>query len=786
MRRLAWVGALVLGIGLIGIPRAQAVITQLTSLRDVLQAQELIFTVKVMKLDPDKPAMILLVDEELKGKAPFRQLPVNLKGDSEAAKHKQTPLLLKRLAPELPLVVFASPRGTEYTAFAYTNGTWFQLVGFKPSDSDPVRWAFTHGEPYLRRTFKGTTAEMRQTVIDGLSGKKKPPEPNEKEPPGFGPEIESKPAGDKDQKQSGHAPLPYRDGPPLAVIPTVLIGGPITILALLFPAVFGGLLLVMRRWVAVLTVASLNSTLFLLHGWLAPAIKTYWWGTPLALWVAMSSLTVAGLLWAWRRHRAAIHEGQPIEGPRRLELIVLGVLALTGIGMIAYCLIGHHSLLAPAQKTMLVVWVGVWVGTLYALYRRWTGDTRPILSIEGVMLGAMAFASLGLMAATWPRSAGATGVKVAWIHEVANLKGRVASTVLADGDRLYAAASIDHGLVRYGVLYCLDRNTGEVVWEFDNGGSLKQVFSSPCLVGGKLYVGEGFHQDNFCKLYCLDAATGKKLWHVQTESHTESSPLVVDGKVYFGAGADGMYCVDAENGKVVWHFEGRHVDSNPVIVENRLYGGSGYDNFEVFCLDKDTGNPLWRLPVNLPAFATPAGAGERVIFGLGNGNLTSSDVRPAGALLCVDGKTGNEVWRCDVGDGVHRRPAIDDQHVYCATRDWHVYCVRLSDGSVAWRKDVGAPVATAVALSRGATAEEKSGLYVVTQRGLVICLDPDTAQEQWKFNVAADANRETNLLSSPVVRIENTAQGPRRRIYFGTELINVFNTPAVYCLEERN
>src|SRR5262249_40484221 len=162
--------------------------------------------------------------------------------------------------------------------------------------------------------------------------------------------------------------------------------------------------------------------------------------------------------------------------------------------------------------------------------------------------------------------------------------------------------------------FCLDRNTGKVIWKFDDRGELKQMFSSPRIANGRLYVGEGFHQDSFCKLYCLDAASGEKLWHIQTKSHTESSPTIVDGKVYLGAGDDGFYGADAENGKIIWHFEGAHVDFNPVLVDGKLYAGSGYGTYEIFCLDADKGQPLWRQPIDLPAFATPAIAGDRVIF----------------------------------------------------------------------------------------------------------------------------------------------------------------------------
>jgi hypothetical protein len=199
MRRAAWA---VVAVLLVAAP-LPAVITRLTPLREVLGAEQYIFVAAVESLDRDRPAAVLVVREDLKGKVPFRRLPVSLTGDAGARQEKQTPQLLGRLAPNLPLVVFASTHGPRTTAYAYTNGTWFQLTA--PADAKPadVRFSFAHLEPYLRRTFKGTTAELRQIVADGLAGTKAPPEPDAKEPPGIGPPVQTGRQGDRETGRPG-------------------------------------------------------------------------------------------------------------------------------------------------------------------------------------------------------------------------------------------------------------------------------------------------------------------------------------------------------------------------------------------------------------------------------------------------------------------------------------------------------------------------------------------------------------------------------------------------------
>src|SRR5437899_1672361 len=85
--------------------QAQAFITAIYPLKDVLAGGQLIFMAKVEKIDPDKPALVLKVEEKLKGQPGFDKMPMNLAGDSEGQKLKHTPELLKRLAADLPVVV---------------------------------------------------------------------------------------------------------------------------------------------------------------------------------------------------------------------------------------------------------------------------------------------------------------------------------------------------------------------------------------------------------------------------------------------------------------------------------------------------------------------------------------------------------------------------------------------------------------------------------------------------------------------------------------------------------
>src|SRR4051794_31108663 len=99
MQRLIRVGAVVLAVGLIAVESAQALITLPLPLKAILAENKFICVLRVDKIDPQRPGVVFLVDEDLKGKLPYRRLPVNLTGDTDAKKLNHTAELLKRLTP---------------------------------------------------------------------------------------------------------------------------------------------------------------------------------------------------------------------------------------------------------------------------------------------------------------------------------------------------------------------------------------------------------------------------------------------------------------------------------------------------------------------------------------------------------------------------------------------------------------------------------------------------------------------------------------------------------------
>lgn len=813
---------------------ALAIIQALLPLDAILGDSEFVLVAKVEKIDPAQPAVLLAVQEDLKGKAPFRRLAVNFKGDADAKKLDHVPQLLKRLAPDLPVMLFLlEARGKTRIGFVYTNGTWFQIMGQQTGEADHFAWSLTHGEPFLRRTFKGTTAELQQLVKDSLAGKGKLPAVNKKEEPGFGPELPKK-------VKSSHSRSALREwialraththGPLFGVIPTLGVGAPLVVLAALFPAVFGGVLLLFRQWTAFITVFSVNSTLLLLQ-WL---LNTYWpnvlrdsWlGSEAGLWTLMTLVALIGTVWAWQRQlsRQASPDLAP-DAPPRTELLILwslaGLFLLVGVltPLLSWLLTPRYDPRTDlACVSMAVLTVGVLAGAIYRTAREYTGLAAP-LATEGVMIAAILLGEVGYTAYRWggedigtaaePLANATTTAqtiaglnppkfeRIRWQFSPKNFSGVILAAPLVHGDDVWVGAA--RTTYRLGSLFCLDRADGSNKGEFiGKDGDLKQMISSPIFADGRLYMGEGFHDDSRCRMFCINARDLTELWTVQTESQTEPAPCVAHGKVYFGAGNDGIQCVDAAKGAPIWRYPpkdytGRllRCGSSPVVVGNRLYAGSAVDRNQkddrgetaIFCLDADSGTPQWKRAVPLPAWAGPVVNDGRVFYALGNGDVISDadSEKPAGMLVCVDARSGTEDWRYDAPNGILDKPAVDAQSVYFGCRDGYVYCLSRSDGKLRWKTHMAAPVVASPVIARCPGYAQTAHVYAVSTAGKVACLDPATGDAQWTLPLT---DKEAHFSATPSVVVTRTDRGDRRQLYVAGSIGGVPGRPVVFCLED--
>ncbi len=805
----------------------QAVITKLTPLAEVLESDQFIFVAKVDKLDPDnkdRPTATFKFDKKLKGEVPFDRIPVNMTGDDEAKKAGDTKTIFDRLDDTRELVFFVRKQGKIYNAKVFVEGSWFSIYGTLDADGKTVRWAFLHGEPFLRRTFKGTSSEMVKTIEDALAKKAKLPEPDEKEKPGFGPAVAKAPK--KCEDGSVRSPALF------AVIPSFVLVGPLAIIAALFPGVFARMAVGMKRWRAFLVVASINSTLALIYFALS-TYRPYWipdgWGlAPKSVAIYFTAISVIGLLWAGRRYRRMASEAPDVTGvPERTELLaLLGLTAFAAICTVLTAVFADwNSTVAVPMREFTFIGVALCTATVYAGYRTLTqsadGTTPTVrLSLSGESVGLNTLALCGLatvllMGARGGAGPVATGIQAGDAEsdfaprlvgepvaiaafEIEDGKqekvfGRIMSNLALDGDRLCFGVQI----ATNGRLLAMNRHTGKVEWAVDAVGEpLKPVFCTPTIANGKVYCGEGMHIDRGCRLYCVNAADGNSAWEKPfktKDGHTEGTPAVANGKVYFPAGDDGLICADANTGVQVWQYTGTkkddvHIDAPPVVVGDTVFAGSGLFNYVAVALDANTGKEKWRTDLKLRVFGPPLASGSKVFYGIGTGNMGADTYRydeesedrekePAGAVCCLDVATGKEEWRYPLPKSVHTGLAADAFSVYAGCRDGNVYAIDRKTGKLRWRAGVGSAMMSAPAVA--AVGGFPVAVYAVSREGRVFCFHPQTGDVLWWRGTLPGydwrGDEDNNIMCSPLVVTTPTATGSKRTIYIGAMTVDPNN-----------
>jgi outer membrane protein assembly factor BamB len=246
-----------------------------------------------------------------------------------------------------------------------------------------------------------------------------------------------------------------------------------------------------------------------------------------------------------------------------------------------------------------------------------------------------------------------------------SLNGHVIAVPAVVDGKIYVGSSVPGAGKGGGTLYRIDLATGNVEQQFSfvtpqgqgAGQGETGIACTPAVSGGKVYF-SGLDG----KIRCVDAGTFQPLWttdlrnpdvaHNQPVSNpvaeTWSSPLVVNNRVYVGAGegeagAFGfVYCLDANTGKVIWLFCTNqfvaNTDNQPNVVPGSTVGGAippGFQGFTVGPEPLSKGASVWS------SCAYHANL-NRIYFGTGNPDpdMPLPNTRYASGIVALDASTG--------------------------------------------------------------------------------------------------------------------------------------------------
>lgn len=295
-------------------------------------------------------------------------------------------------------------------------------------------------------------------------------------------------------------------------------------------------------------------------------------------------------------------------------------------------------------------------------------------------------------------------------------------------------------------------------------------WSSPVIADGQIWLTTALDKGHALRAVCLNETNGEILHDVEIfhadepgnihkkNSYASPTPILEQGRVYVHFGDLGTACL-ASDGNVLWrnnelkYSHGHGPAGSPVIYHDLLIVScDGTDVQYVAALDKHTGKLRWKKERNgRMAYSTPL-----VIQVNGQDQLVSTGGEQAIAYVP---DTGEEIWRFRYGDGYSNvpRPVFGQGLVFlCSGYDtpW-IYAVRpdghgdVTETHVEWKLQKGAPLNPSPLL----VGEE---LYLVSDRGIISCLDAKTGKKQWQQHLSGNYSASPLLADGKIYITDET------------------------------
>jgi outer membrane protein assembly factor BamB len=236
-----------------------------------------------------------------------------------------------------------------------------------------------------------------------------------------------------------------------------------------------------------------------------------------------------------------------------------------------------------------------------------------------------------------------------------------------------------------GVLNAIDKRTGHVLWSRHLG---QLSASSPAVTVNTVYVTILYsgHPHSPGRVIALDSANGAIRWWRALPSGSESSPLIYDGRVFFGSQNGTVFALDDVDGAVIWTYRAASaVKASPTLSDGVLYFGDYSGRLQA--VSEQNGHRLW------------VSKSEGALLGSGNFYSTAAVVygrvflgNTDGRIYAYDAATGRLDWAVQTGAYVYASPAITNAPglgptVYIGSYNGYFYALNARSGHVSWRFD---------------------------------------------------------------------------------------------------
>ncbi|RLF55704.1 MAG: hypothetical protein DRN27_10365, partial [Thermoplasmata archaeon] len=299
------------------------------------------------------------------------------------------------------------------------------------------------------------------------------------------------------------------------------------------------------------------------------------------------------------------------------------------------------------------------------------------------------------------------------------------------------------------------------IQELWNISILGHLQTSPVVVNDKLYVGS---TDK--KMRCLDASDGSELWNFTTEDRIYSNPTVKDNKIFFGSNDKNIYCLNAETGDDIWTYETNYkLDSNsPTAYDDKVYMylmEVGSYTLSLFCLDANTGLALWSYPYG-SIYGTPAIYDDKIYIKSDDGKIHCLDVDPSD--LSDEGFDDPDeveydlLWTYDTDFSNQGSLSIYDNKVFFAAKNYSIsrtspiiYCINANNGNEIWTYQTNSTIDCTPVVAN-------NRVYFGSSDGYFYCLDTDESEVLWTYYTGGNIDGSFSINDDNVYFYSSGAQ----------------------------
>lgn len=198
---------------------------------------------------------------------------------------------------------------------------------------------------------------------------------------------------------------------------------------------------------------------------------------------------------------------------------------------------------------------------------------------------------------------------------------------------------------------------------------LKDVTGAPIIMSNRLYVGSSMGM-----VYCLDRMTGSIIWKDSTGSRTLAGPSGDDEVVYFPFDDGTLWGLTAKTGKMVFKSELAQPLVSKCVVGSKVYVAGADGGF--FAVDKKTGQVTWEKEFSHPIWTSPA-LDDGILFFGDNG----------GAFRALDENDGSILWEFKTGGVILSSPIVVGEYVLFASLDRFLYCLEKKTGHLMSKRE---------------------------------------------------------------------------------------------------